>query len=357
MNLECKPSDFIAPSQWNNVIETSPQSPLSTGEAQSSETGPAVSTWDVFRSHIPGLEDVPDDLLPSEHISIPALPTPASTVGSSRPVTSVALTTETAFLLQTYMRTIATWQDLMDFDQTYQLSIPRLALSSPLLFHCVCAFTAKYLSLYQSRRYFSWVPVAGFHYGESLKLLIEALNSPSHEHALTGTILVSAYEILDALSSERHRRHFMGAAMLIKSHGINAQSVGIDRANFWIYVRHEIGVALAIEKPLVLHPDEWNVQWKVGETREDILGNQMLWILARVINLVFGEEGATVAGRQAREAFLQELEEWRAGLSDAFIGVPYGDTDDEGLRKVYFTVTAAGKPTYIHTYRIESVAK
>jgi hypothetical protein len=132
----------------------------------------------------------------------------------------------------------------------------------------------------------------------------------------------------------------MGAMMLIKSHQINAQSEGIDRANFWIYVRHEIGVALSSEQPLLLNPDEWAVCWKEGETREDVLGNHVLWILARVINLVYGKETATI---QEREEFLHELEEWRAGLSDTFIGIPYGETDDDGFRKVYFPVTAAGK--------------
>jgi hypothetical protein len=134
----------------------------------------------------------------------------------------------------------------------------------------------------------------------------------------------------------------MGAAMLIKSLRINAQSTGIDRANFWIYVRHEIGVALATEKPLVLHPDEWKVQWRDGETRENILGNQVLWILARVLNFVFGEDVATENGTITRESLLHELELWRAGLSAAFIGVPYGEEDEDGFRKVYFTVTAAG---------------
>jgi hypothetical protein len=131
--------------------------------------------------------------------------------------------------------------------------------------------------------------------------------------------------------------------MLIRSHNISAQSTGINRANFWVYARHEIVVALSNEKPLVLHPDDWNVQWKQNETREDILGNQVLWILARVINLVYGEQSSIHLNSQQREGFLHELEEWKAGLSDPFIGIPYGEEDEDGFRKIYFTVTAAGE--------------
>jgi hypothetical protein len=301
-----------------------------------------ASTWDIFRVHIQGLELISDDAVPPvdalAHIAI-TTPNPTDTVNSGSKTSTVNITSESAFLLQSYLRTVATWMDLMDHGSTYQLSIPRLILSSPLLFHCVCAFTAKHLALVKSRRDSFWEPVARQHYGESLRLLITALNSPSHEHALTATILLSSYEMIGVAGLE-HRRHFLGAMMLIKSHQINAQSEGVDRANFWIYVRHEISVALSSEQPLLLNPDEWAVRWKEGETREDVLGNHVLWILARVINLVYGKEIATI---QKREEFLHELEEWRAGLSDTFIGIPYGDKDEDGFRKVYFPVTAAGK--------------
>jgi hypothetical protein len=301
-----------------------------------------ASTWDIFKIHIQGLELISDDAVPPvDAITYMASTTrtPTDTVDSGSSAPTVNLTSESAFLLQSYLRTVATWMDLMDHGSTYQLSIPRLLLSSPLLFHCVCAFTAKHLALVKSRRDSFWDPVARQHYGESLRLLIRALSSSSHEHALTATILLSSYEMIGAAGLE-HRRHFLGAMMLIKSHQINAQSEGIDRANFWIYVRHEISVALSSEQPLLLNPDEWAVRWKEGETREDVLGNHVLWILARVINLVYGKETATI---QRREEFLHELEEWRAGLSHTFIGIPYGDKDEDGFRKVYFPVTAAGK--------------
>lgn len=230
----------------------------------------------------------------------------------------------------------------MDHSCTYQLSIPRLILSSPLLFHCICAFTAKHLALANSRQNTFWDPIARQHYGDSLRLLISALNSSSHEHALTATILMSSYEMIGAVGLE-HRRHFLGAMMLIKSHNINAQSQGIDKANFWVYVRHEISVALSSEQPLLLNPEDWDVRWEDGETREDVLGNHVLWILARVINLVYGKDNNSEASHQKREEFLRELEEWRSGLSDTFVGIPYGDEDEDGFRKVYFPVTAAGK--------------
>lgn len=324
-------------------MDSTPEVPVRTDEPHSIVAENPASTWDIFKFRISGLdliseESPPNDVLPHLNLVLPQIPT----IPPEREP-PVSLTPETAFLLQTYLRTVATWMDLMDHGSTYQLFIPRLTLTSPLLFHSVCAFAAKHLALTDSFQKSGWEPVASYHYGESLRLLIHALNTPSHEHALTATILLSSYEIIAALASEYHRRHLLGQAMLIKEHRITAQSAGIDRANFWIHVRHDISVALATERPLLLDPEDWNVRWQEGETREDLMGNHVLWILARVINLVYGEESRSPTGKRRREAFLRELEEYRLGVSDAFIGIPFGHEDDEGFRKHYFTVTAAGR--------------
>ncbi|KAJ4380848.1 hypothetical protein N0V86_004210 [Didymella sp. IMI 355093] len=236
--------------------------------------------------------------------------------------------------------------DLFDHSCTYQLAIPPLALASPLLFHAVCAFTANHLALSNTSLNASWKLVAVRHYGQALRLLITALSVPFAEPAMTASMLLLSYEIHGAIRSEDYRRHFLGLTVLIKENGITAQSTGTDRANFWIYTRHEIAVALANERPLVLDPADWAVRWEQGERAEDVLGNQMIWLLARVINVVFGREGAEATSRSAREGLLQELETWRAGLAPCFIGIPYGDADDDGFRKIYFTVTAAAAAAF-----------
>lgn len=308
------------------------------------DEGPS-STLDIFRSHLDGLDQLIDFTTPDPNQTSSISTTPPTTINSGSSKERTSLSSESAFLLQTYVKTVATWMDLFDHRATYQLKVPQLALASSLLFHCVCAFTANHLVLSNTSLNASWKLVAVRHYGQALRLLIDALEEPFSETVMTGSMLLLSYEVHGAIRSEDYRRHFLGLTMLIKSHGITAQSTGTDRANFWIYCRHEIAVALANERPLVLDPAEWGVSWQEGETREDVLGNHLMWILARIINLVFGPDGGRENSRPAREAFLQELEQWRAGLSESFIGIPYGDADDDGFRKIYFTVTAAAACT------------
>jgi hypothetical protein len=334
LDLECEVSDETrwkitqAPAQDDSPVQDVP------------------SLLEVFQSHMDGLEQYSEDVQPYKTPIANSLLTPPTTVKSPSPSGTTALTPETAYLLQTYVRTVATWMDLFDFLSTYQLRVPQLVLKSPLLFHCVCAFTANHLALSNTSSDSSWHIMAVKHYGEALRLLIEALSRPEHEHALTASMMLLSYELHAALRSEDYRRHFLGLTTLIRSRGITAQSTGTDRANFWIYVRHEIALAMSSEKQLVLDPSEWAVTWVEGETREDVLGNHVVWILARVVNLIFTPHGRSPASRNEREAFLHELEVWRAGLSDTFVGIPYGDKDEEGFRKMYFPVTAAAAAAF-----------
>lgn len=313
--------------------------------------GAPSSTIDIFRSHLDGLDQL-IDFTPLAIGTSVATATPPTTV-SNGSVERNTISSESAFLLQTYVKTVATWMDLFDHSCTYQLKVPPLALSSPLLFHCICAFTANHLALSNASLNASWKLVAVRHYAQALRLLIDALEVPFCETALTGSMLLISYEIHGAIRSEDYRRHFLGLTVLIKSRGITSQSTGTNRANFWIYCRHEIAVALANKRPVVLDPARWAVSSHEGEWRIDELGNYALWILARVINLVFGPDGDRETSRRARKDFLQELENWRAGLSPYFMGIPYGDADDDGFRKIYFTVTAAaGAAFYYHIAHI-----
>ena len=342
LNLDCEPSEEVA---W-----AASQSDAIQDEPNNDAMNDAPLLVDVFRTRMNDLDLPGDSLLGQNYIPVTGITPPGPTETNGRK--KIRLTPESAFLLQAYVRTVATWMDIFDHSSTFQHKIPQLVLASPLLFHCVCAFTANYLALSNSSHDPSWQVTARKHYGESLRLLIDALSVPSHEHALTASMLLLSYEIHGALRSEDYRRHFLGLTILIKSRHVTAQSSGTDLANFWIYIRHEIVVAMASEQPLILNPAEWEVSWIEGETREDVLGNHVLWILARVINLIFGPDGRTAAGKEQRQNFLHEIEMWRRGLSDTFVGIGYGDKDTDGFRKVYFPVAAAAAAAFCAYMRV-----
>jgi hypothetical protein len=150
-------------------------------------------------------------------------------------------------------------------------------------------------------------------------------------------MLLSSYEIL-AAEGEEYRQHCEGAMKLIRTQGINAQSTGLDRANFWIWIRHEINVAIANETPLQMAPKYWDVKWREGETEEDMLGNQILWLVGRAVDWVYGN-GTPFEYHD----LLSDTERWHAALPPSFCGIKYGEPIEDGLSKLHFAVPAAGK--------------
>ncbi|RYP48870.1 hypothetical protein DL769_011155 [Monosporascus sp. CRB-8-3] len=213
---------------------------------------------------------------------------------------------------------------------------------SVLLTKCVCAFTAKQLSLLHSGEI--WSTPATHYYGDALHSLIQHLNSSpgsTPDDALTANMLLSSYEMLEAHSHE-HQRHLHGALALIRMQGIDAQSGRMDRANFWIYVRHEITIALENETPLQFSTKDWNCDWREGEVDEGILGNQLIWLVARAIDLIYARTPNPSLNNELQDIH-REAAAWFVSLPISFQGVEYGHPDDLGFKKSYFAVPAAGE--------------
>lgn len=233
--------------------------------------------------------------------------------------------------------------DVFDHGRSYQCEVPRRCLVSSLMTKCVCAFTAKQLSLLHSGEV--WSTPATHYYGDALRLLIRHLNSSTPDtrrnEALTANMLLSSYEMLEAHTHE-HQRHLHGALALIRECGIDAQSTGMDRANFWIYARHEITIALENETPLQFSPDEWNYHGPTGEAAEDVLGNHIIWLVARAVDLMYAPNRDPHIFTKF-EAILSEAASWYDGLPISFRGVKYGHPDNLGFEKVYFAVPTSGE--------------
>jgi len=150
-------------------------------------------------------------------------------------------------------------------------------------------------------------------------------------------MLLSSYEIL-AESGTSHRFHYQGAMDLIRVRGISASSTGLDRANFFIYVRHEINIAFTNQCQLQFEPEDWNVVKPESGATEDRMANYLMSLVGRTVNLVYDSQSNI-----DRQALIDSVEDWYMSTTATFRGIPYGGTNEEGLRKVFFAVPAAGK--------------
>ncbi|KAJ5773029.1 hypothetical protein N7457_007925 [Penicillium paradoxum] len=248
---------------------------------------------------------------------------------------SVELNDEVVFLLNTFRAGLATWMDVFDFDKTYERVVTRRALHSDLLLHCICAFTARHLSLLASGEV--WLPIASRYYGEALNFMIAALRCEEPDNdALTAAMLLSSYEALGA-SRTSHQSHYKGAMNLIITRGISASSHGLDKANFFVYMRHEITIALSNEKSLQFDPKRWNISKPGARAREDHLANYLMLLIGHIVNLVYMSDGSP----SDRKNLKDQIEEWYEATTEEFRGIAYGEVSDDGIQKIFFPLPAS----------------
>ncbi|KAJ5094842.1 hypothetical protein N7456_010703 [Penicillium angulare] len=256
------------------------------------------------------------------------------------PLISAGLNDETVFLLETFRTGLATWMDIFDFQKTYEREVTKRALRSDILRLCICAFTAKNLSLLTPGEV--WDSIASRYYGEALNHMIAAVTCEDPDSAsdtLTAALLLSSYEVI-GVSSISHQSHMKGAMNLIMTKGISSTSVGLDRANFIVFIRHEIWIALNNEMPLQFDLQRWNtVKPSMGASEYDI-AQYLMFLIGAVVNTIYQLENDDTTSD--RKKLNNQLDEWYNLTTPEFRGVGYGEVYDHEPRGIFFPIPATG---------------
>lgn len=254
------------------------------------------------------------------------------------------LTEKTSELLKVYQNGIGTWMDIFDHTSTYQSEVVRCSLSSPLLMHAICAMSAKQMSLTQNK--FLWEPIASSFYGESLSLLIKELTDPSTDRGLllAATILLGSYELLAEPGAD-YQRHIYGACTLIQSFKTGERESRLEQAGFWIYARQDVALALVNERPTLTPPGNWPPPPKHADSIDEVFGNKILHLLARIIQIKFTQTESPHAEREGLQPLLSEAESLWVNLPSHVRGVRIKTAvdDHDGLSRIWFCNPAAGR--------------
>lgn len=326
----CKQPDFIVQDTRFQSESTAvpPPRPLSerSHPAESLDLQGTHSSYDVFRQ---AQSTRPEQ----RHESSP--------MQSS---TAVAITSEIAYLLELYRSSIATWMDVLDHQRSFEVEVMRLAMSSPLLLHAVCALAAQHKSL--ATESFLWAPLSSHHYGKSIRLLICALTDQqetSREILTAATILLCSYELL-AFPGTDYERHMYGARSIFQAVEIGAHATGLEHASFWVYARQDVGMALVHERATFILPRAWLSVPKLNEREEDKCGRRVLWLLAKMIELRFSAEEAAPSNSHRRQFrdLVSELDMWWEGLPESARGVTLEDPVSKETPITWFALPSAG---------------
>lgn len=247
-------------------------------------------------------------------------------------------------LVQVYQEGIGIWMDVCDDTLTYQREVVRLALSSELLLHSICALSAKQMSLVKER--YLWEPVATEHYGTSLRLLMRDLDRPgmSRDVTLASAILLCSYELMADPGAD-YKKHMLGARTLIRTYEAMNGSTNVERASFWIFARQDVAMAIMNETQTLIHPSAWEAAVQRLGNAEDGLGNKMVWLLARTVQLRFtseGELGPQPSAAGARD-ILAAIDQWWCNLPPTTHGVHVEGASEDGLTEIWFHAPSVGQ--------------
>ncbi|KAB8226690.1 hypothetical protein BDV33DRAFT_197681 [Aspergillus novoparasiticus] len=222
--------------------------------------------------------------------------------GQDSPFTSVALpatpekltppaplsSQEEAWLLRQFSAEVGTWMDLSDLSETFSKKICRLAMQDPLLKAASIACAAKQQFLIGKLP--DGMDIARRNYNTAISLLIDRLGNndePLVSYGFAATVICSCYEMLDAPASD-WQRHLDGVFSFSKVRRVNGSSGGIEQAGFWSIARQEVVCSIMHRSKLRLDPDLWAIDLEhIGqEGGEDLVNNQVLTILAKVVNFM-----------------------------------------------------------------------
>lgn len=253
-------------------------------------------------------------------------------------------------LVQMYQDGIGIWMDVCDDTLTYQRHVVRLALSSELLLHSICALSAKQMSLVKER--YLWDPVAADYYGTSLRLLVRDLDRSdvSRDTTLAAAILLCSYELLANPGTE-YKRHLLGARTLIQTYRAMNGATDVERASFWIFARQDVAMAIMNETQTLIHPNEWAAAVDRLGNGEDSMGNKIIWLLARTVQLRFSSNDKFGSEPSALDDVSSAIDQWWCDLPPTTHGIRIEGESEDGATEIWFHAPSTGQPQPLHALR------
>lgn len=243
-----------------------------------------------------------------------------------------------------YQDGIGIWMDVCDDTLTYQRHVVRLALSSDLLLHSICALSAKQMSLVKER--YLWEPVAADHYGTSLRLLMRDLDRSdmSRDVTLAAAIFLCSYELMANPGTE-YKKHMLGARTLIQTYQAMNGNTDVERASFWIFARQDVAMAIENETQTLIHPSEWEPAVNRLGNAEDGLGNKIVWLLARTVQVRFTSTGEVDPQPSATGAddISSAIDQWWTDLPPTTHGVHVEGASEDELTEIWFHAPSTGQ--------------
>ncbi|OWP06500.1 hypothetical protein B2J93_9273 [Marssonina coronariae] len=236
-----------------------------------------------------------------------------------------------AHLFEHYVMELATWLDLCDPNQHFQVEVPKRASKCPVLLNAIFALSSRHLSLISD-----YDKATSNHYHQKcVNLLIPMMGDPiisSDETVLAVMIVLRVLEEIELLESgAQGLSHLSGIQSFVRNKGASVMQGGLGEAAFWVGLRQEIYVATIAERAIQIDIDACRVDRSISETSDFGWANRAVVHLADVLNFCFDQTGVWTARWDELKGY---SERWQAAKPVSF--TPYYRKEaDRSKNKVF----------------------
>lgn len=119
--------------------------------------------------------------------------------------------------------------------------------------------------------------------------------------------------------------HLLGSSSFLRDQQIHIGASDLLSAGFWNYLREDITVALVEKRRLKIELDQIHILYP--PTRDDERANLISLLLARAINLCFGD--ISRPGVEELRNLESEVAQWRSNLPSSFDPIESSETTDK----------------------------
>lgn len=252
---------------------------------------------------------------PSGDAVTPRRPTSVSTAALVSAATfenGLRLNERQGHLFMLYVRQLAPMMDSCDEARHFALSVPRLALNSPMIFYSILAVASRYDALHRG------VPpdldaLKYNHY--CIEYLIDSLSKPADTYGselLAAVVIARSYEECDFEADLSHH-HLVGTRNLLADETVVrvASQGGLAEAACWVHLRQAIYAYLVRKRPVDGGLDAFTRLTAFTRTDDSAYTNRMVYHFARVLRLSFpAASESTSQSTESRTDLEAEVDGW-----------------------------------------------
>lgn len=208
--------------------------------------------------------------------------------------------------------------DIASSHRHFGQTVPRLALTEPVLYYACLAYASHVLFLKGKLDEYVHEQFQNKAIGLLIPLLSPHFTPAADKALLATTVILRMSEQFSELADDA-QHHLNGAYSLFATTGEKWSPLHVDIRGvaFWVYLRESIRVCFLNEQGCQFNLDSVDEEFSTTSGSEEVWTNHMSYLLARLCNACWGDFDAEVKDSM-RDRIQISMEEWRSRLPETF---------------------------------------